>query len=129
MGLLDATDHPMLIGAAYEVGWTRRGLAVWRLTGRSREELGAHPCGREVRFIAEGLQQPGGSSLPGQVIDVQAEVRAGAKSVTLYPVQRSWVASPQAVRPHRLPVKATRRGTPAPDSALARSGEGVLREA
>jgi hypothetical protein len=32
MGVLDAPDHPMPIGTAFEAGWTEGGLAVWRLT-------------------------------------------------------------------------------------------------
>jgi hypothetical protein len=28
IGVLDAPDHPMPIGTAYEVGWTEGGLAV-----------------------------------------------------------------------------------------------------
>jgi hypothetical protein len=37
IGVLDAPDHLMPIGTAYEAGWTESGLAIWRLTVRGAD--------------------------------------------------------------------------------------------
>jgi hypothetical protein len=40
IGVLEAPDHPMPTGTAFEAGWTEDGLATWRLTVHGAEVPG-----------------------------------------------------------------------------------------
>jgi len=65
MSLLDVTDHPMPIGTAYEVGWTRRGLAAdgpqsWR-TRRPSLRLGGTVYSRGPPAAGRQSVRPGWS--------------------------------------------------------------------